>query len=232
MARLKDLFGVLFCVTVNRSCARLQVFLKKKRGSRSRRSRRSAPKRNHNRRKKRERKLSPWSYLPINPFFPTPNWHRKRSPMSTMRSRALLLATAVLLVTGGAAAQAVYSEPDADAPAPRKRASVAEPDADAAAAPVAPRRAVAAPVADDATVAAPVTAAPAAVSAVADAGGSSEEPQGLRPKTQLATKYEPGQKILNDEGLPLVDRYVAGSLVKSVRDSGGNTVCEMVLQGE
>ena len=79
--------------------------------------------------------------------------------------------------------------------------------------------------------AAPAAAAAAPVSAVADAGGS-EEPQGLRPKTQLATKYEPGQKILNDEGLPLVDRYVAGSLVKSVRDSGGNTVCEMVLQGE
>jgi hypothetical protein len=154
--------------------------------------------------------------------------------MSTMRSRVLLLATAVLLVTGGAAAQAVFSEPDADAPAPRKRASVVEPDA-ADAAPVAPRRVAA--VADDAVApaavapAAPAAAAAAPVSAVADAGGS-EEPQGLRPKTQLATKYEPGQKILNDEGLPLVDRYVAGSLVKSVRDSGGNTVCEMVLQGE
>ena len=156
--------------------------------------------------------------------------------MSTMRSRVLLLATAVLLVTGGAAAQAVFSEPDAAdaAPAPRKRASVAEPDA-ADAAPVAPRRAAVAPAADDvAPVAAPATtvpAAPAAVSAVADAGGS-EEPQGLRPKTQLATKYEPGQKILNDEGLPLVDRYVAGSLLKSVKDSGSNTVCEMVLQGK
>lgn len=146
-----------------------------------------------------------------------------------MRSRVLLVATAVLLVTGGAAAQAVSSDPDA-APAPRKRASL-EPDAaDASAAAPAPRRA--APPADDAaaaTTAAPAAAAP--VSAVADAGGS-EEPQGLRPKTQLATKYEPGQKILNDEGLPLVDRYVAGSLVKSVKDSGGNTVCEMVLQGE
>ena len=155
--------------------------------------------------------------------------------MSTMRSRVLLLATAVLLVTGGAAAQAVFSEPDAgDAPpAPRKRASVAEPDA-ADAAPVAPRRVAAAPVADDAAAAVAAPAAPAAapVSAVADAGGSVEEPQGLRPKTQLATKYEPGQKILSDEGLPLVDRYVAGSLLKSVKDSGSNTVCEMVLQGE
>lgn len=153
--------------------------------------------------------------------------------MSTMRSRVLLLATALLLVTGGAAAQAVFSEPDAGDAAPRKRASVAEPDAaDAAAAPVAPRRA--APVADDAAAAvapaAPAAAAP--VSAVADAGGAAEEPQSLRPKTQLATKYEPGQKILSDEGLPLVDRYVAGSLLKSVKDSGGNTVCEMVLQGE
>ena len=160
--------------------------------------------------------------------------------MSTMRSRVLLLATAVLLVTGGAAAQAVFSDPDAGdaAPAPRKRASVAEPDA-ADAAPVAPRRVAAAPVADDAAAATVAPAAPAAgaagaaapVSAVADAGGA-EEPQSLRPKTQLATKYEPGQKILNDEGLPLVDRYVAGSLLKSVKDSGGNTVCEMVLQGE
>lgn len=149
-----------------------------------------------------------------------------------MRSRVLLLATAVLLVTGGAAAQAVFSEPDTGdaAPAPRKRASVAEPDAADAAAPVAPRRA--APVADDAAAVAPAAPAAAApVSAVADAGGAAEEPQSLRPKTQLATKYEPGQKILSDEGLPLVDRYVAGSLLKSVKDSGGNTVCEMVLQG-
>ena len=157
--------------------------------------------------------------------------------MSTMRSRVLLLATAVLLVTGGAAAQAVFSEPDADAaPAPRKRASVAEPDAADAAAAAPPPRRVAAVAADDAAAAVAAPAAPAAaaapVSAVADAGGSAEEPQGLRPKTQLATKYEPGQKILSDEGLPLVDRYVAGSLVKSVKDSGGNTVCEMVLQGE
>lgn len=148
-----------------------------------------------------------------------------------MRSRVLLLATAVLLVTGGAAAQAVFSEPDA-APAPRKRASVAEPDAADAAAAVAPAPRRAAPAADDAVAAAaPAAAAGNPVSAVADAGGS-EEPQGLRPKTQLATKYEPGLKILNDEGLPLVDRYVAGSLVKSVKDSGGNTICEMVLQGE
>ena len=147
-----------------------------------------------------------------------------------MRSRVLLLATAVLLVTGGAAAQAVFSEPDA-APAPRKRASVAEPDAADAAAAVAPAPRRAAPAADDAVAAAaPAAAAGNPVSAVADAGGS-EEPQGLRPKTQLATKYEPGLKILNDEGLPLVDRYVAGSLVKSVKDSGGNTICEMVLQG-
>ena len=83
------------------------------------------------------------------------------------------------------------------------------------------------------TAPAGTTAAP--VSAVADAGGAApaaEEPQSLRPKTQLATKYEPGQKILSDEGLPLVDRYVAGSLLKSVKDSGSNTVCEMVLQGE
>ena len=187
---------------------------------------------------KKKKKLAPWGVL----FFsisPTPPTRDPFKPMSTMRSRVLLLATAVLLITGGAAAQAVFSGPDAgdEAPAPRKRASV-EPDAADAAAPVAPRRAAAAPVADDAA-AAPVapaagtTAAP--VSAVADAGGAApaaEEPQSLRPKTQLATKYEPGQKILSDEGLPLVDRYVAGSLLKSVKDSGSNTVCEMVLQGE
>ena len=52
-------------------------------------------------------------------------------------------------------------------------------------------------------------------------------------EADLCDKIKDGlADVLNDEGLPLVDRYVAGSLVKSVRDSGGNTVCEMVLQGE